>query len=162
MTINTDINTTAIKGSATYRAVQLSLFAREVKIITEQLITGINTGSIPAQFLVQKQNSLAQVKANLQSWPYGSLTDLDVRNALIDLGLTTSITPAEVQTEIASLNTAFNNLLAEIESILVIARANGQIFDADSVTGLQVIMTLSSPETDDLLVLAQSVTASIN
>ena len=157
MAINTEI-----RATITERAKQFVLFAREVKIITQQIIDDIGLGSIKATDLVQRQNALASVKSNVQSWPHGSLTNADIKGEIVRLWPDTYTANSEVQTDIVALNTAFTDLMAEIEIVLAIARSSGQLYDADPITGLEIYVTVSSPDTDALLILAQTVTDSIN
>lgn len=151
------------RRSTTGRAYQFVLFVREVKFKCNELIADIDKPSgITARRLIEQQNALSQVKSNLQNWQYGSLTNLEVRQKLVDIAPASYTDQASVQADIQAANGAFILLADEIESLLVIARANGQLYNADPITGLAIEMLLSAPETDALRARAVTVRDSIS
>lgn len=153
----------AFRRSTTGRAYQFLLFVREVKIKCNELISDVDLPvGITAKRVVEQQNALSQVKDSLQNWPFGSLTSLEVRQKLVDLVPASFPDEGSVQADTQAANIAFNNLSAEIEALLVVARAAGQLYNADPVTGLETQMLLSAPETDALRARAVTVRDSIS
>lgn len=140
-----------IQRTINRRVEQFALFIRELKIIAGQIVTAIDAGPVQAIWFVNKQNSLAQVKANFTNWPYGSLTNATMRAAIAAQWPDDYTGGAsQVQTEIAAINTLFTQMTAELETAIDIARERGQLVDSSPTTNLVVYQTLSSPDTDAL------------
>ena len=69
---------------------------------------------------------------------------------------------AAIQSDFQQLNISFNDLVTALEAILATARATGQLIDSDPATGLEITVTLTSPDTDALRATALAVRDSIN
>lgn len=152
---------TDLRRGVSARAQQFLLFVRELKIIAKQITDEIAKGAVKGVFLVQKQNSLVQVRQMFLAWPYGSLTDVNVRARLVEEYPDVYANVAAVATETSAVNQAFIALQAALEVAIATARAAGQLIDSDPVTGVEMQMELQAAEVADLLAAAAAVRDSI-
>lgn len=138
-------------GTSVHQLVRQSvLFIRELKNIASHLVTRINTEALTAKDLIVCQNSLSQVRENFTNWPHGSLTSLNVRNEMVRQWPGVYVNAAALLSDFQAVNQAFNSLMAEVEALLVLVRAAGQLVDVNPVSGLETSPILTSPETDAL------------
>lgn len=140
---------TDLRASVVQRAWQFALFVRELKIIAGQLVTAIDAGPVQAEYLMDKQNSLSQVKTNITSWPF-SLTNAIARAEIARQFPETYADAAAVQAEITTMNGLFTQLMNALDAVLVVARGRGQIVDTDSATGLKTYQMMSQSDTSAL------------
>lgn len=154
--IQTDLRLTALA-----RAQQFALFVRELRTIASALVAAIDAGPVLAFDLVNRQNSLTQIKSNFDNWPYGSLTSLPIRQEIAAQWPESYADAAAVQSELAGLNNMFTNLKNALEAAIAIARGRGQIVDSSSSTNLIVYQTLSGADVTALRSAAAAVVAGI-
>lgn len=155
--IETDLRKTVFE-----RTRQSVLFVRELKRIASDVVAFIDSGGISGKDLIILQNQLVQVRKNFTSWPYGSLTSLEVRQEMVRQMPGQYADAAAIQADFQQLNASFGDLVAALEAILTTARAAGQLIDSDSVTGLETSATLTSPDTDAVRATAITVRDSIS
>lgn len=156
MAIQTDL-----RATISQRAAQFALFVRELRVISSQIVAGIDAGPVRAIDLVNRQDSLTRVKTNFNSWPYGSLTTLPVRTEVAKQWPEFYADAAAVQSELAGLNTMFNNMASAIETSIAIARARGQLIDSNPATNLITYQTLTGADVSALRTAAAAVVAGI-
>lgn len=152
---------TDLRTMLSNRAQQFALFVRELKLISQQIVTAIDAGPVRAAWLVEKQNSLAQVKTNFNNWPYGDLKSAAVRAEVARQWPESYADAAAVMSELSGLNTMFTSMTNALEAAINIARGRGQLVDSNSVTNLVSYQTLTGADVSALRAASAAVVAGI-
>jgi len=125
------------------RVSQAVLYLREYWLISDQIITMIDSGSLTGLDVNFKLNAAVQVRTNLAASIAGA-GNADVR---AEIAVQYSI--ADIGAEIASANAASSTMLGAMSDLLVVVAAQGQIVTANDTTG-QINSNIGSPESDAL------------
>lgn len=153
---------TDLRTSVHERMRQSALFCRELKRLAVKLVTFIDTAALTSQQLVVIQNQLVQVRTSFLGWPFGSLSDLPVRQRYLAEWPGRWADAAAVLTDLQAIGTRFAELQSASEDLLIIARASGQLVNADPTTGLTTSPVLTAPDTAALRTTAIAVRDSMS
>lgn len=146
----------AIMALAEVKASDLIRTVNLIKDLCQYAIGETQFTPTPVYRLIQLQSSLFRHKDHITT---NNLAAADVRQVLVDHYGYASL--AAVAADIQAASAAFNNLTAELENVIAVARAAGQIVDTDPTTGELQEALASVADTANLRATATAVLATM-